>query len=135
MAGRSTPVAGSGISVLREGLTPGSRGPVRALMSSNAAITNYEDINSKIGIVQSSGLIVTGDAVHITGPATRLRGRRQIIIQNLGAGAAFIGDSSVTTSDGLSIPSGDLLSLNVLDFGDIFAISDGTSDLRILELK
>ena len=46
MAGRSTPVAGSGISVLREGLTPGSKGPVRALMSSNAAITNYEDITT-----------------------------------------------------------------------------------------
>jgi len=135
MAGRSTPVAGSGISVLREGLAPGSKGPVRALASSNSAITNYEDINSKIGIVQSSGLAVGGDSVHLTGPATRLRGRREVIIQNLGAAAAYIGDSGVTTSNGLQIPSGDMLTLNILDFGDLFAVSDGVSDLRILELK
>jgi hypothetical protein len=104
-------------------------------MSSNSAITNYEDINSKIGIVQSSGLAVGADSVHLTGPATRLRGRREIMIQNLGSGAAYIGDSGVTTSNGLQIPSGDMLTLNVLDFGDLFAVSDGVSDLRILELK
>jgi hypothetical protein len=105
------------------------------MRGSNAVVINYEDINSSVGIVQSSGLAVGGTAVQITGPENRLRGRRQVMIQNLGSGAAFVGDSSVTTSDGLQIPSGDMLTLNVLDLGDIYVVSASISDLRILELK
>ena len=137
MAGRSSPVAGSGISVLREGLAPGSKGPVRALMSSNAAVTNYEDINSKIGIIQSSSVSVTGSVtgVHITTPANRLRGRRQVNIQNLGPQTAYIGEEFFDIDDGYPIGSGITLTLDILDVGDIYALSDGTSDIRILELK
>lgn len=137
MAGRSTPIAGSGISVLREGLAPGSKGPVRALMSSNAAITNYEDIQSKIGIIQASQVSVTGavTGVQITPAASRLRGRRQVTIQNLGPQIAYIGEEFFAIGDGYPIGSGVSLTLDILDFGDIFSLSDGTSDLRILELK
>lgn len=135
MARESSAIAGSGISVLREGLTPNSKGAVLALRGTNSVVVNYEDIGSKLGIVQSSGLVVSDIAIHVTGPENRLRGRRQLMIQNLGSDIAYIGDSGVTTSNGFQIPSGDILSLNVLDLGDIYAISAGTSDLRILELK
>lgn len=135
MAKESSAIAGSGISVLREGLTPNSRGPVLALRGTNNIVVNYEDIGSKLGIVQSSGLVVAGDAVHLTGPNGRLRGRRELIVQNLGAGGLFIGDANVTAANGLSVPSGDMLSLKVLDLGDIYGISDGTADVRILEIK
>jgi len=135
MAHESSVRVGSGVSVLREGLVPGYPTALPGMRGSNSVVVNYEDIESKIGIVQSSGLHVAGFPVHITGDAERLRGRRQIIIQNLGTGAAYIGDSNVTTTGGLQIPSGDLLTLNVLDVGDIYAISASTSDLRILELK
>jgi hypothetical protein len=135
MARESSAIAGSGISVLREGLTPNSKGAVLALRGTNSVVVNYEDINSKLGIVQSSGLSVTGDAIHISGPADRLRGRRQVMIQNLGTGAVYIGDSSVTVAGGVMIASGDMLTLNVLDVGDIYIVSGGTSDVRILELK
>lgn len=135
MAFESSVRVGSGISVLREGLVPGNDLVIPVIRGTNAVVVNYEDIESKIGIVQSSGLTVVADAVHVTGPENRLRGRRQLIMQNLGPQGVYIGDSAVTTSDGLLIASGDLLSLNVLDVGDIFAISDGTSDVRVLELK
>jgi hypothetical protein len=108
------------------------------MRGTNSVVINYEDINSKIGIVQASGLIVTGP-VQVSGPATRLRGRRQLTIQNLGADPVFIGgDSSVSATGvagGLSIPSGDMFTLDVLDVGDVWIISGGTSDVRILELK
>ncbi len=135
MARESTAFAGSGISALREGLTHNSRGPVRALGGTNSIVVNYEDINSSIGTIQSSGLLVTADAVHVSGPANRLRGRRELRIQNMGEGLAYVGDSTVTTANGLCIPSGTTLALNVLDVGDIYAVSASTSDLRIFELK
>ena len=142
MAFESSVRVGSGVSVLREGLVPGFPTALPGMRGSNAVVINYEDINSSVGTIQTSGLTVVGDAVHITGPATRLRGRRQLKIQNLGAhtGAGesdvFIGgNSSVTTSNGLAIPSGTTLTLNVLDVGNIFIISAGASDVRILELK
>tara|TARA_R110002096_G_scaffold108964_2_gene238493 strand:+ start:3034 stop:3366 length:333 start_codon:yes stop_codon:yes gene_type:complete len=101
----------------------------------NNVVVNYEDIISKVGIVQASGLTVVGDAVHIAGPATRLRGRRQLMVQNLGAGLLFVGDSTVTITDGVRVASGDTLTLDVLDVGDVYAISDGVSDVRVMELK
>jgi hypothetical protein len=106
------------------------------MRGSNAVVINYEDINSLLGTVQASGLAVGASAIQVSGPATRLRGRRQLRIQNLGADPAYVGgDSSVTTSTGFAIPSGDTLALDVLDVGDIWIISGGSSDVRVLELK
>jgi len=135
MAQESSVRAGSGISVFREGLTPGSDMSIPGMRGNNNVVINYEDINSKVGIVQASGLTVVGDAVHVAGPTTRLRGRRQLMIQNLGAGALFIGDSTVTVAAGVRVASGDTLTLDVLDVGNIYAISDGVSDVRVMELK
>ena len=136
MAFESSVRVGSGVSILREGLVPGFPTRLPGMRGSNAVVINYEDINSLLGIIQSSGLTVSDDAVHVSGPATRLRGRRQLKIQNLGAAAVHVGgDAGVTTSDGLAVPSGDTLTLNILDVGDIFVISAGTSDVRVLELK
>ena len=135
MASESSVRAGSGISVFREGLTPGSNMLIPGMRGTNNVVINYEDINSKVGIVQTSGLTVAGDAVHIAGPATRLRGRRQLMIQNLGAGLLFVGDSRVTVTDGVRVAPGDTLTLDVLDVGDIYAISSAVSDVRVMELK
>lgn len=135
MAYESSVRAGSGVSVLREGLVPGYPTALPGMRGTNSVVINYEDINSKIGIVQSSGLHVADFPVQITGDVERLRGRREVRIQNMGEGVAYIGDSNVTTADGLCIPSGTTLTLSVLDVGDIYAVSASTSDLRILELK
>lgn len=135
MAFESSVRAGSGISILREGLAPNQQ-PLPGMRGTNSVVLNYEDIQSKIGIMQASGTIVTGDAVQLSGPTTRLAGRRQLLIQNLGGGALYIGGASgVTSSDGYCVASGSSLSLDILDYGDVWGISDGTSDVRILELK
>tara|TARA_R110000824_G_scaffold208303_1_gene393885 strand:- start:1256 stop:1663 length:408 start_codon:yes stop_codon:yes gene_type:complete len=135
MAQESSVRAGSGISVFREGMTPGSDMLIPGLRGDNNVVINYEDINSKLGVIQASGLTVVGDAVHVAGPTTRLRGRRQLMIQNLGAGLLFVGDSSVTVANGVRVGSGETLTLDVLDVGNIYAISAGVSDVRVLELK
>lgn len=135
MAYESSVRAGSGISVMREGLVPGYPQPLPGMRGTNSVILNYEDIQSKVGTIQTSGLTVTGAAVHLSGPANRLRGRRQLTIQNLGAGNLFIGGSNVTTSNGVRVGSGEILTLDVLDIGDIYGVSNATADVRILELK
>jgi len=58
-----------------------------------------------------------------------------LMIQNLGAGLLFVGDSSVTVADGVQVASGVTLTLDVLDVGDIYAISSAVSDVRVMELK
>lgn len=129
MARESTAVVGSGISILRE------QQQVPRVNGSNTVLANYEDVNSLLGVVQNSGLSITNDAVHLTGPGSRMTQRRKIIIQNLGSDNLFIGDTNVTTSNGIQISSGLLLELNVLSYGDIYGISAGTSDVRILEMR
>jgi hypothetical protein len=129
MARESSAIVGSGISALRE------QQDVRSMRGSNAVITNYEDVNSCLGVAQSTAVSADGTATQITTAATRLRGRRKVIVQNLGSGVAFLGGSDVTTANGLGLASGERLELDVLDFGDIYVISDSTADVRILEIR
>jgi len=58
-----------------------------------------------------------------------------LMIQNLGAGLLFVGDSSVTVADGVQVASGVTLTLDVLDVGNIYAVSNAVSDVRVMELK
>jgi hypothetical protein len=131
MAYESTAFLGSGVSALREPQV----GNVRTMRGTNNVVVNYEDVNSCLGIIQNSGLTVAAAAVQLNGPATRLRGRRHVMIQNLGAGNAFIGGSGVTTSNGVRIASGEILRTDILDFGDVWIVSASTSDVRVLELR
>ena len=135
MAHESSVRAGSGVSVLREGLVPGYPQQLPGMRGTNSVVINYEDIQSKLGIVQSSGLAVGGTAVQISGPATRLSGRRELLIQNLGAGNLFVGAAGVTANTGVRVGSGEILRLDVLDVGDIYGVSSAASDVRVLELK
>jgi hypothetical protein len=122
---------GSGISVLREINDP----PIIGMAGSNSVIVNYEDINSCLGIVQGSGLVVSTAAVHLSSPSNRMRGRRKVFIQNRGPNAVFLGASGVTVSNGYSIPHSGSMELDVLDYGHLYVVSEGTSDVRILELR
>lgn len=129
MARESSAIVGSGISALRE------QQDVRSMRGSNTVITNYEDIHSALGVVQSTAVSAGIMTSHLSLPANRLRGRRKIIIQNLGSDNAFIGGADVTTSNGLRLASGERLELDVLDFGDIWIVSDGSADVRLLEIR
>ena len=129
MARESSAIVGSGISALRE------QQDVRSMRGSNAVITNYEDVNSCLGVVQSTAKPVGIMATQLTLPAHRLRGRRKIIVQNLGSDNVFIGGADVSTSNGLRLGSGEKLELDVLDFGDIWVVSDGSADVRVLEIR
>lgn len=135
MAKESTAIAGSGVSALREGLTPNSKGPVPGLHGTNSVVVNYEDINSCLGIAQSTAATINATGSIMLAKENRLHGRRKIIIDN-GSGMIFIGGSDVTVANGLRLAASEKLALDVLDVGDLYAMTaSGTSDVRILELK
>lgn len=129
MARESSAFVGSGISVLRQIYN------VPAMHGTNSVLLNYEDVNSLMGVVQHSGLTVGGTAVQLTAPENRLRGRRKLFVHNTGTGVVYVGGSGVSTSNGYPVASGASLEFDVLDFGNIWAVSASTSSLRILEMK
>jgi len=136
MAFESSSIAGSGISALREPAPTGSNVP--RMRGTNAIIANYEDVNSLLGIVQNTAIAASGNtAEQLTPPATRLRRRRKIIVQNLGPSNAYIGTSDVTANNGLQIGVSGMLELDILDVGDLYVTlaSGAIADIRVLELR
>ena len=133
MAFESSVIVGSGVSALREPQPSGQNVP--RMRGTNSVVINYEDINSVLGVAQSTAVNITGTAAQLTPPATRLRGRRKMIITN-GATEIFIGGANVTSSNGLPLAADATLELDVLDVGDLYAVTGGgSSDVRILELR
>jgi hypothetical protein len=80
-----------------------------------------------------SGVSVTTSATAL--PATALAGRRQIMIQNLHNKEIFIGDSAVSSSNGLRVAAGATLTLEVGEDVIMYGIvAAGTAACRVLEL-
>lgn len=126
MAYESSAITGSGISVLRYPGLPFFRG-------SNVAVINPEDMICGIGIFAASGFSVNSSSTtNLT--ITPLSGRRKLMVFNLGPQTVFVGNSGITTSTGYPIPSGNEKLFDVLAYGGLFAISAGTSDVRILQI-
>lgn len=68
-------------------------------------------------------------------PTTPLTGRSSVIVQNLGANPVYLGDSAVTTANGLQVPSGQSVSLDLSDNVVLYGrAGTGTNDVRILEI-
>lgn len=131
MAYESTAVIGSGVSVLREPAVQN----VRHMRGSNSVVINYEDFNSLLGISRSSQLLASGVAQEATNPLSRLSARRKMILQNLGPSNSFIGSSEVTTSTGVRVASGEMFTVDILDYSEIWVVSEGISDVRVMELR
>ena len=130
----SSAIAGSGIQILRE------VADVRIMRGTNNVVLNYEDFNSLLGVTKSSSQQLSYDEpVQITPPEVRLEGRRKIIIQNPNPEPIFIGDSAVTPRTGFKIMPDQSLTLDVLDYGDIYSCiskEDGVDpDARVVVLQ
>lgn len=77
----------------------------------------------------------TTTAAEATGAASRLTGRKFIMLTPT-TGTIYIGtDSSVTTANGTPLPSGQTLFLSFTDTITVFMIAASTIDVRILEGK
>ncbi len=66
-------------------------------------------------------------------PATPLSKRKVLIIVNISANIIYLGDSSVTTSDGFQLRQQQSIQINIDDSVVIYGIAGSASEIRILE--
>lgn len=82
---------------------------------------------------KNSNITATTTAGQLT--ASPLANRRRMYIQNLGSKDVFIGDASVTTTNGFKLSVGGTFNESIGAGVSLYAVTaTGTSDLRILEL-
>jgi len=66
--------------------------------------------------------------------STGLTNRRAILLQNKGAASIYVGDSTVTTANGIEVGSGEVYDDILGEFGDLYAVcAAGTQDVRVFE--
>jgi len=96
----------------------------RRVLTSNAA--NVASLNTATTVGTSAAALI----------ATALNGRTNLLIQNLGSKAIFIGSSAaVTSANGVRIAAGSDLTVEVGENVSLFAISTAAGqDVRLLEV-
>jgi hypothetical protein len=97
-------------------------------MSGRGDITQQTD--GAYSLVVSTAKTV-GTAAVLLAQASR---RRFLVLQNLSAGAVYIGGSGVTTANGIRLSGALPMAVPVVDGCAVYAISDtAAQDVRILE--
>ncbi len=96
-------------------------------------VLNPEDFSAHLGL-KSNNISITTTAAAL--PVTAFENRRAIAIYNFGAGTLFIGASDITITNGFPILAGSSISIDIQGSNNvtIFAVSDSTADVRILEI-
>ncbi len=96
-------------------------------------LLNPEDFSIFIGVA-GQAILVSSTPVAL--PLTPLPNRRALAIHNNGPGIMYIGNSGVTTADGFPLAVNEKIGLDITGNSNvtIYAVSDSTSDVRILEL-
>lgn len=98
-----------------------------------SAAQDEVDARFEASSIASSAPSVTTTAAALIGSA--LSGRRRLLIQNLGTQAIFVGGASVTSSNGIRIPAGANVELELGAAVNLYGVtSTGTADVRILEM-
>lgn len=125
----SVDVSGSSVSVSGSVTVSATDLDIRDL----SAAQDEVDARFEASSIASSAPSVTTTAAALIGSA--LSGRRRLLIQNLGTQAIFVGGSSVTSSNGIRIPAGANVELELGAAVNLYGVtSAGTADVRILEM-
>jgi len=112
---------------------PDQRSALRVRSGEGSVILNPEDFSVAIGLRQQA-VTVDGTAVRL--PTQSLENRRALVLHNAGVGTLYIGSSTVTTSNGFPVLSGEKIAIDIQGNPnvEIWGVSASTSDIRILEL-
>lgn len=117
------------------GTFPGanSKNDLRTRVGDGIVLLNPEDFSVSIGL-RPTAVTVGGSPTAL--PANPLEYRRALVIHNNGASTIYLGDSSVTTSNGLPLVAGEKIAFDIAGNPNvvIYAIAVGSIDVRILEL-
>lgn len=107
---------------------------VYLLLSTPVYAAQKVDIESlRTGVITST-VPVSTSAIAL--PATALRGRKVIVITNTSSTTIYIGDSSVTTANGLPLIENQSFAADITDAIVLYGIAgSGSNDVRVLELQ
>ena len=134
MAKEASVIVGSGINPLKKNVPTNNTTQESHLRGTSVVVLNPED-----GSAGGSGLVttvtLTGTTVQL--PSKPLKYRRAIsICNNSAADTIYIGfDLNVTTGTGWPIAPKNTISLDINGQVIIYGVSDGSTDVRILELS
>jgi len=99
---------------------------------SSVSISNKPIVNETNNAIKNSAISATTTAAQLT--PTPLSNRKSLIVQNLGSKEIYIGDSGVTSSNGVKISAGANAELKYDATVALYArTASGTADVRILE--
>lgn len=99
---------------------------------SSVSVSNKPIVNETNNSIKNSAFSATTTAALLT--ATPLSNRKSLIVQNLGSKDIYIGDSGVTSANGVKISAGANAELKFDSAVALYAVTPtGTSDVRILE--
>jgi hypothetical protein len=132
MAREASVLVGSGLTPGLLNLPPNATTQERHLTGTAVVVLNPEDnaIGGRLQVDQVS----VGSGVLPLPASGVLPYRRSIAIQNLGADTLYIGSTSgVTTLTGFAIAANSLFSIECKNNVEIWAISDGSSDVRTIQ--
>lgn len=113
---------------------PGSRDDLRTITGIPTVLINPEDFSVHIGLRPQA---ITVGVTAIALPANPLEFRRALVIHNASSNTIYIGDSSVTTSNGLPLIANEKIAIDIQSHAGmtIYGIAGtGGNDVRILEL-
>lgn len=99
---------------------------------SSVSVSNKPIVNETNNSIKNSAFSATTTAALLT--PTPLTNRKSLIVQNLGNKEIYIGDSGVTSSNGVKISAGANAELKFDSSVALYArTASGTADVRILE--
>lgn len=99
---------------------------------SSVSVSNKPIVNETNNAIKNSAISATTTAAELT--PTPLSNRKSLIVQNLGSKEIYIGDSGVTSANGVKISAGANAELKYDASVALYArTASGTADVRILE--
>jgi hypothetical protein len=117
------------------GTFPGAHSKVdlRTRVGDGAVVLNPEDFSVSIGLLSSA---VTVGTVATPLPANPLEYRRALVVHNNGSNTVFLGDSTVTTNNGMPLAAGEKIAFDIQNNPNVvvYAIAGSNTDVRIMEL-
>lgn len=110
-----------------------SKNELRTRVGDGIIILNPEDFSISIGLRPTAVTVGTSPTPL---PANPLEYRRALVVHNNGVAPIYLGDATVTTSNGLPLAAGEKIAFDIQNNPNVvvYAVSGGSIDVRILEL-
>lgn len=112
---------------------PCASASLRTRRGDGVVIVNPEDFSVNIGLT-TEAITVSTSIVPL--PASPLEYRRALVVHNDGAVDIFLGDSAVTTANGLTLAAGEKIAFDIQGNPNvqIYAVCATSAEVRIMEL-